>query len=99
MSVGIDPTTAIVVAIVAIGVLYGGRSIERGIMIQTKNVVDRGTTIEATLQIKSGAFGKLQWRLDSSRTHRITGIIDVGYIIASIISSILMILGIWAAFR
>jgi hypothetical protein len=97
--VKIEPGPAIAIAAVGLGVLFAVRSLEFGISLQTRAIVDRGSLIEVQLAIHSGVFTALQKRVNLRPLHRVTGIIRLGYQIGICASIILISVGIWAASR
>jgi hypothetical protein len=94
-----EPVPAVMIAAVGLGVFFAVRSIEHGIGLQTRAIVDRGTAIELQLGIVSGAFSALRQRVNLPTSHRITGIIRWGYRIGIGVSSFLFVLGLWTAFK
>ena len=94
-----EPVPAVMIAAVGLGVFFAVRSIEHGIGLQTRAIVDRGATIELRLGIESGVFTALQQRVNLKPLHRITGIITWGYWSGIAVSAFLLVLGLWAAFK
>jgi len=95
--VNVDPTSALIIATVALGVLFAVRSLELGVGIQTRAIVDRGSAIEEEFKIAQGIFTALKRRVDLPPLHRITGIITWGYRIGIGIALFLIAVGLWAA--
>ena len=94
-----EPIPAAMIAAVGLGVFFAVRSIEHGIGLQTRAIVDRGVAIEAQIGISSGVFRALQKRVDLHPLHRVTGIITWGYRIGICISAFLAVLALLAAFK
>jgi hypothetical protein len=95
--VNIDSASAMIIAAVGLGVLFAVRSIELGIELQTRTIVNRGAAIEILLNITPGVFTALQRRVNLPPFHRITGIIKWGYRGGIFISLVLIVVGIWAS--
>ncbi len=94
-----DPFAAIIMAAIGLGAFFALRSIELGIGLQTRTIVDRGSVIEVRLAITGGIFTALQGRLNSPISQRITYIIRVGYVLGIGASALFMSMGFWAATR
>ncbi len=100
VALNIDPYTATIVSVFAVGVLIGLRSIERGIMLQTSAIIIRGSIIEVRLDIQEGIFESLKTRLGSIKIfHRISGIMRIGIFVLGSMCVGFVVLGLWATIR
>jgi hypothetical protein len=98
--VKIDPDTAVIVALVSLGIFVAVRSIEKGIGLHTRAIVNRGSIIETALSIDSGVFTALYKRVTTVHpSKRISGIVGAGYLVGGIFSIVLVAIGIWAMYK